>query len=152
MNEALTTILEKGNIQDSKDLLFSHIEKTHILETDLLALLERIKHLEGIAKITIQKTGVVRFNPFGDFGGNQSFTIALLDNENSGFVISSIFVKEGSRVYAKQITKGVSDHALSNEEQEAIFKATGNEATTKKPKALRKPRTTKVKTNKKSLS
>ena len=56
-------------------------------------------------------------------GGNQSFVIALLDAENNGFVISSLFVKEASRVYAKTIKKGKSDYSLSKEEQEAIAKA-----------------------------
>ena len=83
----------------------------------------KIKNLEGICEKTIQKTGLVRFNPFNDMGGNQSFVIALLDDKNNGFVISSLFVKEGNRVYAKAIKAGKSDHALSNEEKEAIEKA-----------------------------
>ena len=65
----------------------------------------------------------MRFNPFNDLGGNQSFVIALLDNENSGFVISSLFVKEGNRVYAKAIRNGKSDHLLFDEEKEAIERA-----------------------------
>jgi hypothetical protein len=83
----------------------------------------KIKSLEDICEITIQKTGIIRFNPFNEMGGNQSFVIALLDNKNNGFVISSLFVKEGNRVYAKAIKGGKSDHLLSNEEVEAINKA-----------------------------
>ena len=56
-------------------------------------------------------------------GGNQSFIIALLDGKNNGFVISSLFVKEGSRVYTKEIKAGKSDYKLSKEELEAIERA-----------------------------
>ena len=83
----------------------------------------KIKNLEDVCKITIQKTGVVRFNPFNEMGGNQSFVIALLDNKNNGFLISSLFVKDGSRVYSKTVKQGKSDYLLSNEELEAINRA-----------------------------
>ncbi|MCX6722418.1 MAG: DUF4446 family protein [Candidatus Staskawiczbacteria bacterium] len=68
----------------------------------------------------MQKTGIVRFNPFNEMGGNQSFVIALLDDKNNGFVISSLFSKEGNRVYAKTVKAGKSDHMLSSEEVEAL--------------------------------
>ena len=83
----------------------------------------KIKILENLSRLAIQKTGVVRFNPFNEMGGNQSFVIALLDDRNNGFVISSLFIKEGNRVYAKAIKNGKSTHVLSNEEKEAIQKA-----------------------------
>ena len=69
------------------------------------------------------KIGVVRFNPFNDMGGNQSFIIAMLDNKNNGFVISSLFVKDGNRVYTKTVKQGKSDYVLSKEEIEAINRA-----------------------------
>jgi hypothetical protein len=56
-------------------------------------------------------------------GGNQSFVIAFLDQKNNGFVISSLFVKDGNRVYTKEVKDGKSDHTLSSEEKEAIEKA-----------------------------
>jgi hypothetical protein len=56
-------------------------------------------------------------------GGNQSFVLAMLDNNNNGFIISSIFSEEGSRIYTKTIKKGKSDFSLSKEEIEAIEKA-----------------------------
>ena|SRR3989344_9458972 len=123
INKVISLFLEKGKIRDSKELLFSQIEKTKELETTLGLAIDRVKLLEDTAKISLQKIGVVRFNPFGDMGGNQSFTIALLDSLNNGFVISSLFTKEGNRVYAKAIAKGESKHILSNEEKEAIARA-----------------------------
>lgn len=123
MNKAINLLLEKGKIKDLRNVLFSQIEKTKEIEFGLKESLERIKYLEDISKRTFQKIGVVRFNPFKDVGGNQSFVIALLDSRNNGFVISSFFIKEGNRVYAKQVIDGKSDHLLSDEEQEAIIRA-----------------------------
>ncbi len=74
---------------------------------------------------SLQKTGFIRYNPFGknDTGGNQSFSVALLDNDDNGFVISSMHAREGTRVYAKQVKDGKSTNTLSAEEEEAIKKA-----------------------------
>lgn len=122
-NRKVDQLLERGKIKDFKSILLSQTEKSDELVKKLKEASARIKKLENISEKTIQKTGVVRFNPFNDLGGNQSFVIALLDNENSGFVISSLFVKEGNRVYAKAIRNGKSDHLLSEEEKEAIERA-----------------------------
>jgi len=124
-NKKIDTLLEKGKIKDFKDIFLSQKEKNSGLEKEIKEAFLKIKNLEDICKITIQKTGVVRFNPFNNMGGNQSFVIALLDGKNNGFVISSLFVKEGNRVYAKSVKAGKSDHLLSTEEVEAIAKALG---------------------------
>jgi len=93
------------------------------LEKKVGELSETVKKLEKDNKFCFQKIGIVRYNPFSEIGGNQSFTIAMLDNQNNGFVISSLFIKEGNRVYAKAIKNGDSEHALSIEEKKAIEEA-----------------------------
>lgn len=73
----------------------------------------------------IQKVGLVRFNPFKDTGGDQSFTLALLDGEGSGAVVSSLHSRTGTRIYAKPVIRGEGEeYELSKEEKEAIKKAT----------------------------
>jgi len=126
INKRIDKLLEKGKIKDFKSILLSQSEKNKDLEQKLDDIFLKIKDLKDISEKTIQKTGVVRFNPFNDIGGNQSFVIALLDDKNNGFVISSLFVKEGNRVYAKAIRDGKSDHLLSEEEKEAINRAMGS--------------------------
>jgi hypothetical protein len=69
------------------------------------------------------RVGLVRFNPFEDTGGNQSFALALLDGNGDGFVVSSLHARAGTRLYAKSIGRGVSDSALSAEEAEALRQA-----------------------------
>jgi hypothetical protein len=73
---------------------------------------------------TVQRVGLVRFNPFSDTGGDQSFSIALLDGEGDGLVISSLFSRSETRVFAKPIQGGQSKYNLTEEEQQAILLAT----------------------------
>jgi hypothetical protein len=122
-NKKIDKLLEKGKIKDFKDIFLSQKEKSNDLEKKIKEVFLKIKNLEDTCEITIQKTGIVRFNPFNDMGGNQSFVIALLDNKNNGFLICSLFIKDGNRVYAKAIKDGKSDHLLSEEEKEAITRA-----------------------------
>jgi hypothetical protein len=72
----------------------------------------------------IQKIGLVRYNPFAETGGNQSFCLSLLDGNNNGLVISSLHSRENTRIYAKPVKKGkAANYDLSAEEKEAIKKA-----------------------------
>jgi Protein of unknown function (DUF4446) len=76
--------------------------------------------LEAGARRAIQRVGLVRFNPFEDTGGNQSFAVALTDAAGTGVVVSSLHARTGTRVYAKAVNDGRSDAALSDEEREAL--------------------------------
>lgn len=68
----------------------------------------------------IQRVGLVRFNPFSDTGGDQSFSIALLDAAGDGLVVSSLFSRSETRVFAKPIQGGHSKYNLTEEETQAI--------------------------------
>ena len=81
------------------------------------------RDLELISQRSIQKVGVVRFNPFPDTGGDQSFAIALLDADGNGLVLSSLHSRADTRMFAKPVQAGRSRHQLSDEEQDAIRRA-----------------------------
>ena len=86
--------------------------------------LNRLHHeLEALSQQSIQKVGVIRFNPFADTGGDQSFAVALLDAGGNGVVLSSLHGRADTRIFAKTVQAGRSKHALSDEEQDAIRKA-----------------------------
>jgi len=95
------------------------------LEKNFEKISEEIENLKEESKFSVQKIGVVRFNPFSEVGGDQSFSIALLDGSNSGVVVTSLYSREGNRVYGKPIKEGSSEYSLSEEEKEAIEKAKG---------------------------
>lgn len=80
--------------------------------------------LENEGSLHVQRIGIVRFNPFADTGGAQSFSIALLNGRNSGIMLTSLYARSGNRWYVKDIIAGKGkDVALSKEEEAAIDKA-----------------------------
>ncbi|PIP24977.1 MAG: hypothetical protein COX34_01170 [Candidatus Nealsonbacteria bacterium CG23_combo_of_CG06-09_8_20_14_all_36_12] len=95
------------------------------LEKNFEKFSEELEKIKKENTSNIQKVGIVRFNPFKEVGGDQSFSIALLDGDNSGVVITSLYAREENRVYAKPIKEGNSEYPLSEEEKEAIDKAKG---------------------------
>ncbi|MCL5283901.1 MAG: DUF4446 family protein [Armatimonadetes bacterium] len=72
-----------------------------------------------------QHVGFVRFDAFEEVGGAQSFAIALLDSNNNGLVLSSVYGRSDVRVYAKAIQQGRPSHILTQEEKQAISQAMG---------------------------
>jgi hypothetical protein len=76
--------------------------------------------IEGRTRRSLQHIGLVRFNPFEDTGSDQSFAIAMLDDDRDGVVLSSLHGRANTRVFAKPVTGGISPHNLSDEESQAI--------------------------------
>ncbi len=73
-----------------------------------------------ISQNDIQKTGLVKYNPFDEAGGNNSFSLALLDGNKNGIIITSLHARERTRLYVKEVSQGKSKLELSNEEQKAL--------------------------------
>ncbi len=104
LDNILSTIKENG--KESSELK----EELHKVQMD------NIHH--------IQKVGLLRFNPFEDTGGDQSFVLAVLNGQNSGVVLSSLHNRGITRWYAKRVKNGKGvDHQLSGEEEKAIHQA-----------------------------
>lgn len=83
----------------------------------------RITELERLAKKSLQKVELLRFNAFNDMGGDLSFALALLNQQGDGIVLSSIYGREDARTYAKAVKNGQGSHTLSIEEQKVIAAA-----------------------------
>lgn len=84
------------------------------------------KQVEGIKADEvshIQKVGLIRFNPFSEVGGDHSFSMALLDLDDTGVIVTSIHTRDRTRVYAKVVRKGKSTAELSSEEKKALSEA-----------------------------
>jgi len=109
---------------DLEKIILHHSENIKDIDQDIQDLYNISNQIHNLASKSIHKVGVVRFNPFKDLGGDQSFSVALMDAANNGVVISSLHTREGTRVYAKALKGGKTiKHPLTNEEQEAIKKA-----------------------------
>ena len=83
----------------------------------------QISNIEGRLKRSIQGVETIRFNPFQDSGGNQSFAIGLLNESGDGVVISSLYARDRVNVFAKPIKNHKSVYDLTEEEKEALQKA-----------------------------
>lgn len=139
----ITLILAVAVIRLQLALKKLRAKRTHIstesgitLETidDIVKRIEKLEWKAGAAENTMgdldNKIGlglcrfaVVRFDAFPDVGGKQSFALAMLDRNMNGVVITSLYGRSESRIYAKEIIDGESSHSLSDEEKEALSKA-----------------------------
>jgi len=116
----LKTFFNGKKASDLEGVLFEEIKRLKKAEGNIKELFKSSEFIGKMTNQSIQKVGVVRFNPFKETGGNQSFSIALLDSKDNGLVISSLFTRQGTRIYAKPVKNGKSTYQLSKEELEAI--------------------------------
>ncbi len=110
------------------------------LESDIIALIEETKFIRATAdknkedvsilynkmEGTFQKLGLVKYDAFQQMGGKLSFSLALLDENNNGFIINSVHSTEGCYSYTKEINAGVCSIMLGKEEEQALAIAMGN--------------------------
>ena len=117
--------LTKGvNTKTLQEVLMALLKKQDAAAADIETIKKEITWLQTDGTLHLQRMGIVRFNPFSDTGGSQSFTLAILDGQDNGIVMTSLYARTGNRWYIKHIKQGVcSDVELSKEEQLAIKKA-----------------------------
>ena len=116
--------LKLGGGMDFSELLKDYTVKVEDLNVKDDQIIEYCNKLNKETLQCISKIGLVRYNSYEDTKNKLSFTLALLNYENSGIVLNSIYTNDGgSNIYSKEIVKGTSKSNLSQEEEEAINKA-----------------------------
>ncbi len=121
---ALFNKLTKGvQVTDLKSILEKVLGQEVRNTKEINELHKKINALEAEGKLHVQKVGLMRFNPFKELGGDHSFSLAILDGEDTGIIITSLHTRDRTRVYMKSIKKGKSDTELSDEEKKALAKA-----------------------------
>jgi hypothetical protein len=108
---------------DLESTLYDFVSRMNHVEQLVQAMDHRLSDMEIKLPRLVQHVGVVRFNPFADKGGDQSFVLAILDDHTDGVVVSSLHARTDVRVYAKPIIGGQSSYTLTTEEKEAIARA-----------------------------
>ena len=116
----LESITRGSDAQSLEAVLGSHLERVRQVVRDVEVMGARTAVIEKDLKGSFGRAGLVRYNPFEDTGGNQSFALAMLDGRGDGFVVSSLHSRNGTRLYAKAIASGASETALSEEESAAL--------------------------------
>lgn len=114
---------------DSKNLeeiIYKYYEKIDQADIRVNQMNKKLEGMDQRILKCVQKVGMIRYNAFDDTGGDLSFSIALLDEEHNGFVITSIYGRSNSAMYAKPVKKGKASYALSAEEIQALDRAKNN--------------------------
>jgi hypothetical protein len=121
---ALFNKLTKGvEVTDLKKVLEKVLSQEAENSESIKELSKRADSLEEDGKLHVQKVGLVRFNPFKELGGDHSFSLAILDGEDTGVVITSLHTRDRTRVYMKDIKRGKSEFEISTEEKKALAQA-----------------------------
>jgi hypothetical protein len=116
--------LAKGvEVTDLKKVLEKILEKGEANTNEIKVLQKRADLTEEDGKFHIQKIGLIRFNPFKELGGDHSFSMAILDSNDSGIIITSLHTRDRTRVYMKDVKNGKSGFELSSEEKRALVDA-----------------------------
>jgi hypothetical protein len=113
-----------SNGEGLKSLLDNVLKATVENKKDIEKLTEYCDRIDKDGHFHIQKVGLLRFNPFKDTGGDQSFILSLVDKNDTGVIISGLYSRSGLRWYAKKVEKGRGvEHELSDDEKKALKEA-----------------------------
>ena len=116
--------LTRGKDTESlEDIILSYLKRVESLEEGEEITRAALTAIKDNLKITYQKKGLVKYDAFREMSGALSYSLALLDKENNGVLISSMYSREGCYTYAKDIVNGESKINLSEEEAEALKQA-----------------------------
>jgi len=121
------SLLPDGRGETIETMLYDHLKERMSIEQELDRLRARALELERRLAESKRHLGLVRYDAFEDVRGNQSFAMAVYDDQGNGAVLNSIVGRADCRVYCKPLLNGRSERDLSQEEQRAIreAKATG---------------------------
>ena len=106
----------RNKFKELVDIIDGVVKDGHVIQRHV-----RDVSKEGLGHI--QKVEIIKYNPYNDTGGDQSFSLALLDGKLNGTILTSLHSRSGTRIYAKIIKKGESELDLSKEEKEVLKKA-----------------------------
>jgi Protein of unknown function (DUF4446) len=116
-------LLNENSSQNVEELLLDHMKERQELRKHIEQLDDRVISLERKMQRSKRHLGLVRYDAFSDIGGNQSFTLAVYDDNGDGAILSSIVGRADNKVYGKNLISGKSDHNLTDEDQQAILEA-----------------------------
>ena len=106
-------------------IIMDQMEDIAQLKSEDRANKDSLRNTNKNYRSAFQKFGLVKYNAFKGMGGNLSFTMALLDYTNSGFVLNSVHSREGCYVYIKEVERGETEVLLGSEEKEALERELG---------------------------
>lgn len=127
--ERMNALLRNSQATDIEQVLGEQWRALREAEDGVRALARRLTSVEEVLPRTLKRVGMIRYNAFPGAGAELSFSLALLDDARDGVVLTGLYGREETRVYAKPLSQGKSQYQLSAEEKDAIRVAT-EESTT----------------------
>lgn len=124
----ISTIMDYSEDGDIVGALRTYYKKVKDLSKTIndasdAVLLSRLSNCENDTHVSIKKVGIVNFDAFDDVKGNMSFALALLNSNNDGVIITSLYGHNSCNTYLREITEGETPIKLLDEEKEALEKA-----------------------------
>jgi hypothetical protein len=119
-------LFPKDNSRDIRNKFKEVLESISGFEKNIQMLDNRLTGFKKESLSNIQKLAVLKYNPYNDTGGDQSFSLAMLNGKMDGVVITSLHSRSGTRIYLKSIKTGKSELELSKEEARVLRQATEN--------------------------
>lgn len=111
--------------ESMEDTILDIIDQIRDLKAEDRANKDAIRTCIKSVRGAYQKFGMVKYNAFKGMGGNLSFAYAMLDSNNTGFVLNAVHSREGCYLYIKTVKRGETDILLGSEEREALEQALG---------------------------
>jgi hypothetical protein len=118
----LKKFLTGKDAKNLEDDILRDRKKMIQLENQNESLQKKNSELDKKLKESIRNIEVIRFNPFASQGSNQSFAISLLNEQGDGIILSSLFSRERTSIFAKPVEKYASSYELTKEEREVLDK------------------------------
>ena len=109
--------------QNLEELIINNLDSINESEEKSKECLKEIEELKKKTKSCVQKIAITRYKAFEDIGSDLSFSIAMLDENNDGLILTGIFGRNESTTYAKPVDKGISRYDLSEEELDVLNEA-----------------------------
>ncbi len=124
LNKRYQSFMQGAEAKSLEETIQTRFQEVDMMKELLKKHHNHINELEESFKVSYQKTAIVRYDAFKEMGGKLSFVLALLNDENSGFLINSMHSsREGCYTYIKEIIHGESYVVLAEEEQQALEQA-----------------------------
>ncbi len=123
LNKRITSLTNTTNATNIESLIHEYYEDIHVLKNENIDIINKIEKNSNWLIKTFCKYDIIRYNPIENMGGELSFVLTLLDSNNNGFVLNSIYSHNFSQVYIKPIEHGFSNINLSYEEMESLKRA-----------------------------
>ena len=125
LKKRYSNFMQGKNAKSLEDTLITRLKQVDDLMTANDINEKEIKKISEDMKHTFQKVGLVKYDAFNEMGGKLSFSLALLNASNDGFVLNAVHSREGCYTYIKEIINGESYIPLGTEEKEALNQALG---------------------------